>query len=243
MKSVDRQYLFTMLLLLHVLGDYYLQTDAMSRRKKGDLSHTLRHSGIYALPFLLVFLFRSAGAVFLSAVLLHGAIDVLKCLLEKRAGKGYLKKVREREIYLLDQALHVLSLYLMARLLGGELSLRFPFQEGLFPILVWSLSLLVLFKPVNVTFKILFSRFSPKEMNPSSVTGAGASIGSLERILMLLFLAMGQYASVGLIMTAKSIARYDRISKDPIFAEYYLIGTLFSILSTLLVHLAMSQLL
>lgn len=29
-------------------------------------------------------------------------------------------------------------------------------------------------------------------------------------------------------MTAKSIARYDRISKDQEFAEYYLLGTLLS---------------
>ena len=34
--------------------------------------------------------------------------------------------------------------------------------------------------------------------------------------------------AVGLVLTAKSIARYDRISKDKDFAEYYLMGTLLS---------------
>ena len=43
----------------------------------------------------------------------------------------------------------------------------------------------------------------------------------------------GQYSAVGLVLTAKSIARksiarYDRISKDQSFAEYYLLGTLLS---------------
>ena len=33
---------------------------------------------------------------------------------------------------------------------------------------------------------------------------------------------------IGLVLTAKSIARYDRISKDKDFAEYYLLGTLLS---------------
>ena len=37
-----------------------------------------------------------------------------------------------------------------------------------------------------------------------------------------------QYSAVGLVLTAKSIARYDRISKDQSFAEYYLLGTLLS---------------
>ena len=38
----------------------------------------------------------------------------------------------------------------------------------------------------------------------------------------------------GLVFTAKSIARYNKISESPTFAEYYLIGSLFSILSVLL---------
>ena len=57
---------------------------------------------------------------------------------------------------------------------------------------------------------------------------AGRMIGTLERIIMVIFIAIGQYAAVGLVLTAKSIARYDRIAKDQVFAEYYLLGTLLS---------------
>lgn len=53
-------------------------------------------------------------------------------------------------------------------------------------------------------------------------------IGTLERIIMVIFISIGQYSAVGLVLTAKSIARYDRISKDQAFAEYYLLGTLLS---------------
>ena len=49
-----------------------------------------------------------------------------------------------------------------------------------------------------------------------------------QRIIMVIFIAIGQYSAVGLVLTAKSIARYDRISKDQSFAEYYLLGTLLS---------------
>ena len=45
---------------------------------------------------------------------------------------------------------------------------------------------------------------------------------------MLMFIAMDQYVAMGLVLTAKSIARYDKITKDEKFAEYYLLGTLLS---------------
>lgn len=43
-----------------------------------------------------------------------------------------------------------------------------------------------------------------------------------------------QFASIGLVFTTKSIACYNKISESPTFAEYYLIGSLFSILNVLL---------
>ena len=45
---------------------------------------------------------------------------------------------------------------------------------------------------------------------------------------MLILIYMNQYSAIGLVLTAKSLARYDRISKDEKFAEYYLLGTLIS---------------
>ena len=66
--------------------------------------------------------------------------------------------------------------------------------------------------------------------------GAGALVGILERFLCAVFIVLGQYSAVGLTMTAKSIARYDQITKNPAFAEYYLIGTLYSILYTVVLY-------
>lgn len=64
-----------------------------------------------------------------------------------------------------------------------------------------------------------------------TIIGAGATIGILERIVIGVCMIMGQFASIGLVFTAQSIARYNKISESPAFAEYYLIGSLFSILS------------
>ncbi|RZN42867.1 MAG: hypothetical protein EFT35_01600 [Methanophagales archaeon ANME-1-THS] len=59
--------------------------------------------------------------------------------------------------------------------------------------------------------------------------GAGALIGILERLFTLTLVLVGQYMALGLILTAKSIARFEDL-KNRKFAEYYLIGTLSSML-------------
>jgi hypothetical protein len=74
--------------------------------------------------------------------------------------------------------------------------------------------------------------------DPATVR-AGRAIGTLERWIMTIFLALGQYSAMGLTLTAKSIVRFSRIEKDPAFAEYYLLGTLYSMLIALLVGLAL----
>ena len=56
-----------------------------------------------------------------------------------------------------------------------------------------------------------------------TIPGAGATIGLLERIVMSICIIFNQFASIGLVFTAKSIARYNKISESPTFAEYYLI--------------------
>lgn len=50
-----------------------------------------------------------------------------------------------------------------------------------------------------------------------------------------------QYAAMGLVLTAKSIARYDKITKDERFAEYYLLGTLLSTASVVLCKILILQ--
>ncbi|HQJ33055.1 MAG TPA: hypothetical protein PLO13_06820 [Anaerolineaceae bacterium] len=75
------------------------------------------------------------------------------------------------------------------------------------------------------------------QADSSEVEGAGAWVGTFERIIMVLFASLGQYAAMGLLIAAKSMARYDKISKSSAFAEYYLIGTLYSVLFALVAYL------
>jgi hypothetical protein len=71
---------------------------------------------------------------------------------------------------------------------------------------------------------------------------AGTLIGILERIFVLTLVLIGEYSSIALIFTAKSIARFEEL-KDRKFAEYYLIGSLASILCVMLVGILTRRLL
>lgn len=66
-------------------------------------------------------------------------------------------------------------------------------------------------------------------------------LGNIERFIMILFLGYNQYSAIGLVLTAKSIARYDKISKEEDFAEYYLLGTLMSTACVVLCNLLILQ--
>ena len=92
-------------------------------------------------------------------------------------------------------------------------------------------------KPVNEIFKTFFGRFQVVQDDKSLVQGAGAVVGILERLIMGIFVLTGQFAAIGLIFTAKSVARYNKISENQSFAEYYLIGSLFSMISVLVTYI------
>ena len=62
----------------------------------------------------------------------------------------------------------------------------------------------------------------------------GRAIGSLERGLALTLVLLGDYAAVGWIIAAKSLARFKQL-EDREFAEYFLVGTLASFLLAMLV--------
>jgi hypothetical protein len=56
----------------------------------------------------------------------------------------------------------------------------------------------------------------------------GATIGILERLLIVVFVLAGTDAAIGFVVAAKTLARF-RLLDDRDFAEYYLLGTLGSV--------------
>jgi hypothetical protein len=56
----------------------------------------------------------------------------------------------------------------------------------------------------------------------------GATIGVMERLIVCALVLVGEYAAIGLVIAAKTIARFKQL-EDRQFAEYYLLGTLASV--------------
>ena len=68
--------------------------------------------------------------------------------------------------------------------------------------------------------------------------GAGELIGILERLVTFALVLSGALAAVGFVIAAKAAARFPEF-KDRAFAEYFLIGTLTSVGTALLLGLAL----
>lgn len=245
----------------HIIGDFYLQTETIAKRKNQEVTLLIAHGLLYCIPFLFLFIISTDRNHLLQAIVFvclgHFLVDYLKAMLYQKESLGRkLKKynLNEAIVYILDQGLHIIvmigiTMYFWRK--GMSLSLihadRIAEYMGfhLEHIVKWAFLISLLYKPANLTFVKLFACYKPfhpdhgeqeSEMIDENNRKAGAVIGFLEKLLIVIFLSIQQYASIALIMTAKSIARYDKLSKESGFAEYYLIGTLFSLLIAIVAY-------
>lgn len=215
------------LFICHVLGDFQFQTQEMSDMKTRSLvvlaKHLVIHALVLALLPILLFGWSALSELWMLILfvwLSHCLLDSIKFYFNR------FKHLTEETLYIADQLFHILVLlFLSEYVFTSNLTLNILSLD----ILKWVLLLLVISKPANITFKIVFQKYQFKT-DSETIPGAGAMIGNLERILSAIFLAMNQIAAIGFIYTAKSIARFKEIDDNKGFAEYYLIGTLFSIL-------------
>ena len=187
--------------------------------------------------------FSKTNYFYLSIVCLsHFIIDFCKIKIHK------LNIVSDIWLYFIDQLIHIVILFIYSYLLSSLDIINFNHwinrigNNNILAIetfISWILLLLVIIQPAIITIKILLNNFQPQETTSNDVKqgipNVGAFIGMLERILILLMLTINEYSSIGLVITAKSVVRYKKISEDSIFSEYYLLGTL---LSTIIVIIA-----
>lgn len=235
--------LILLCLIAHVLGDYYFQNDEMSQLKKEKISGVIKHSVYYSIPFIAVWIFiNESFKLLIFLCLTHFIIDFIKYIVYKMytnklnySYKNILSRsVKPWIIYLFDQLLHIISIFILVYYFSNSLDINFTLIEKILNIdilfiLKWILIIICIHKPANITFKKIFSNNKPKEKSVNNNKN-GAIIGFLERFIIAIFLYVNQYSAIGFVLTAKSIARYNKISENAEFGEYYLIGTLYSTL-------------
>lgn len=227
--------ILTALFIAHFLSDFTFQSQTLADAKKTQLGALSIHLLIVGIPLIiLAILFPiNNGDLFFQVWLSHLAIDYVKYFLNKH---NWIKETWEARAFLVDQLLHISAIVILYHSIGVNIDSHSLWIEPNYTLLQ-ILFILLISKPVNNLFKLYFSKYQIAEgEEEQTVTGAGALIGQLERLIMGIFLLLGQYTAIGLVFTAKSIARYDKISKSQAFAEYYLIGSLFSIISVLVLY-------
>lgn len=229
---------FILLLLGHILADFYTQTAKTAERKKKQMKWVFIHGLLYFLTMVLVSIPVFSIQILkldMAASILHLLIDTAKFLFWER------KKNEKAALFVIDQILHFFCIFILSyfwtkrNIPITEIAIVSDFftTTGISERLAcnWILGLLIVHKPANILIQNLISPYKPKaerEEMKEKDNNVGRIIGTVERIVMLILIYMNQYSAIGLVLTAKSIARYDRITKDEKFAEYYLLGTLIS---------------
>ena len=240
---------YTLMLLSHTLGDYYFQPQAMAKLKSRSTWYVLIHAGVYAAVMFLSVLLYPCRAYFNAVIIAaatHAMIDVIKQLILNHYAKLSILTVRQdRLAYLIDQVLHMTIILACAFLTkaweGGNsaaltaLSEELPVVIGIdgYELLSIVCALLAVMKPANVFIQKVLVTEKPNDETRTRLR-YGGRIGSLERIGSVVMMYLGQYAAIALVFTAKSVVRFkDFENRD--FAEYYLYGTLMSVVTAVAV--------
>ena len=240
---------YTLMLLSHTLGDYYFQPQAMAKLKSRSTWYVLIHAGVYAAVMFLSVLLYPCRAYFNAVIIAaatHAMIDVIKQLILNHYAKLSILTVRQdRLAYLIDQVLHMTIILACAFLTqaweGGRsaaltaLSEELPVVIGIdgYALLSIVCALLAVMKPANVFIQKVLVTEKPNDETRTRLR-YGGRIGSLERIVSVVMMYLGQYAAIALVFTAKSVVRFkDFENRD--FAEYYLYGTLMSVVTAVAV--------
>jgi Protein of unknown function (DUF3307) len=228
------------LYLGHLLTDFAFQTARMVKLKRGGrFSGYALHGAVHYAAALVLTGFFVPGTLFslrfqFAIVLLtvvHLIIDWCKIALGGRyaAADGALA-------FTIDQMVHAVAVFLtawwivrapaseMVRVLG---ILRRPDNKILLLMVVYVAVIFGAGYLIRFLTKPLVRDLKLSESH-AQLGNAGMFIGWLERFLILSALFEHSPATAGLILAAKSIARYPEFKKEQ-FAEYFLIGTLLSI--------------
>jgi hypothetical protein len=216
--------LLLQLLLAHLLGDFFLQSEKWVQNKEEKklrspwlYVHVALHCGLLLLlagPAL-----RWPAALAIAAT--HLLIDGLKLQLQQPGTR--------RQWFFIDQLLHLAVLVAAWLLVTGYRPHIEWFNNTV--LLIYVVAVLFLLSPASLLIKIFISRWSPNDTpGDNTLQSAGKLIGMLERLLVFAFVALGKWEGIGFMLAAKSVFRFGDLkdSRDRKLTEYVLIGTLLS---------------
>ncbi|MBQ2907961.1 MAG: DUF3307 domain-containing protein [Bacteroidales bacterium] len=213
--------LFLSLVLAHIIGDFYLQTDKCCEQKetrKFKSWFLYVHTITIGLLSWMIVPSCSFGLWALMIAVSHFAIDVVKI----HCPKGLWS-------FVIDQLLHFGILAAISTIYETtkELPLQMIDNPSSFSTPLLILAILLCIKPANILIKLILEKYQVGESaSCDNIKNAGALIGNLERLLTIVFVLLGQFEAIGFIVAAKSILRFK--DTDTAKTEYVLAGTFLS---------------
>ena len=213
--------LFLSLVLAHIIGDFYLQTEKYCKQKEARKFKSwflYVHAIIIGLLSWIIAPSCSFGLWALLIAISHFAIDAVKI----HCPKGLWS-------FVIDQLFHLSILTTISTIYETtkELPLQMIDIPSSFSTPLLILAVLLCMKPANILIKLILEKYQVGESEScDNIKNAGALIGNLERILTIVFVLLGQFEAIGFIVAAKSILRFK--DTDTAKTEYVLAGTFLS---------------
>lgn len=234
---------YLILIIFHLLGDFYLQTSKVARCKNGKIGEQcgeckeckndswfnwkflMIHSVLYIVPFAaLYFIIEWRYVTVAIGVLLitHIMIDMGACFFNR--------KIKQTEVFIVDQALHIGILYFISRFLifSNIINVYYEILKSVF-------LCLMLIIPCSVMINKLINDIYP-DSSEMGLFDIGSMIGIMERILTVIFACFENFPAIAIIITVKTWARTNDL-KEADFRNKYLLGTLTSLVLALLIFI------
>lgn len=225
------------LLIAHLLADFIFQSDKVVRKKKKGLSSKWFYLHIFTVG-LFTYLLYAEWANWWAPILImvmHAAIDLLKIRINVKDPLGFIA----------DQLLHMLSiLFLWILVTDNTISniwvslIKIELNNN-------TLIIVIAYILISIPASVLIGHMTKKwqeeisKEDEESLTDAGKWIGIIERVLVVTFILIGQWAPIGFLLAGKSIFRFGDLNKsgERKKTEYILIGTLLSFTFSILIGL------
>ncbi|TLP81227.1 DUF3307 domain-containing protein [Maribacter sp. ACAM166] len=216
--------IFIKLILAHLIGDFILQPSKWVLHKQSNkitsrylYLHVLLHLLLYLLLLWDLSLWKIAVAISVG----HFCIDLLKLYADSI--------FKNKSIpFFIDQGLHIVLIYCCVFYTD-----LYEYTLALFQNLDWYLITAVVFVtyPAAIIMGKILERMSSQiETDHKSLPNAGKYIGIIERLFVLIFIVIGRWEVIGLLIAAKSVFRFNDLKErnNRKLTEYILIGTLVS---------------
>ncbi len=216
--------IFIKLLLAHLIGDFVLQPTRWLIHKEANKAKSGFLYAHIAIHFVLIMLLVWDFSFWKFALIIaisHYLIDLAKLYTDSLFKNKLLP-------FLIDQLLHLAVIFVCA--FYGNLweTITTLWAEINWPLV--TAVVFVTFPSAIIMSKLLENMSDQIELDHKSLPNAGKYIGIIERLFVLIFIILGRWEAIGLLITAKSVFRFNDLkeSNSRKLTEYILIGTLLS---------------